>query len=536
MRWSARPAVHDARVANLAHDKGKDMKGTSLMDVAPLALAVGLGVHAGQATAQDVAAPAIPPPPIPTQPYEITADARLDALQRQLNEQTQRLQQMRELMQAQEQQIFGLQNALNEEILANARARGAPAPVIVPSLNQAPTFRDTPAGAPGYIVVGPQPAPERAAPAEGAAAVHDSTQVAQAGAPRGTPSTASAQAQSPAASGSDAQTPQRVGQAPESDSRPPEVAQIFDQPGVLTPKDKLVLEPAIQYGYSANDRVALGGYTIIPAILIGLIDVRQVKTTTAVATLTGRYGVSRRMELEAKLPYVYIRSDTVSREIFTGSAQDRVFNARGSGMGDVEVTGRYQLNRGGADKPFYIAWLRYKSRTGRDLFDVTTDCVTRCVANTTGTGLPLDLPTGSGFNALQPGITWLYPSDPVVFFGSLSYLHNFKRSNVSRRVLGGQTEFLGDIKAGDILGFNLGMGLALNEKAAISIGYDQSIVDKTEQDGEEVAGAVRTTLGTLLLGGTYRFSDRMSLNVALGVGVTRDTPDVTFTARLPINF
>ena len=485
------------------------MKGTSLIEVAPLALAVGLGVQAGQARAQVAVDPAPPVPPVPLQPYEITADARLDALQRQLNEQTQRLQQMREAMLAQEQQIFSLQNALNEEILANARARGAPAPVIVPSLNQAPTFRDTPAPEPTYIVVGPSPPPASAA-------------VAQAG--------------PPAQQADGTQAPQRVGQAPESDSRPPEVAQIFDQPGVLTPTNKLVLEPALQYGYSANDRVALVGYTIIPAILIGLIDVRQVKTTTAVATLTGRYGVSRRMEVEAKVPYVYIHSDTVSREIFTGSAQDRVFNARGSGIGDVEVTGRYQLNRGGPDKPFYIAWLRYKSRTGQDLFDVTTDCVTRCVANTTGTGLPLDLPTGSGFNAVQPGLTWLYPSDPVVFFGSFSYLHNFKRSNVSRRVLGGQTEFLGDIKAGDIIGFNLGMGLALNEKAAISIGYDQSIVGKTKQDGREVAGAVRTTLGTLLLGGTYRFSDRMSLNVALGVGVTRDTPDLTLTARVPINF
>ena len=370
-------------------------------------------------------------------------------------------------------------------------------------------------------MVGPSPPPASAAVAPVASA-GQGVQVAQAGAP--------------AQQADGKQAPQRVGQAPESDSRPPEVAQIFDQPGVLTPKNKLVLEPALQYGYSANDRVALVGYTIIPAILIGLIDVRQVKTTTAVATLTGRYGVSRRMEVEAKVPYVYIHSDTVSREIFTGSAQDRVFNARGSGIGDVEVTGRYQLNRGGPDKPFYIAWLRYKSRTGQDLFDVTTDCVTRCVANTTGTGLPLDLPTGSGFNAVQPGLTWLYPSDPVVFFGSFSYLHNFKRSNVSRRVLGGQTEFLGDIKAGDIIGFNLGMGLALNEKAAISIGYDQSIVGKTKQDGREVAGAVRTTLGTLLLGGTYRFSDRMSLNVALGVGVTRDTPDLTLTARVPINF
>ena len=56
---------------------------------------VATAVHEMTATAQDVAAPATSPPPIPTQPYEITADARLDALQRQLNEQTQRLQQCR---------------------------------------------------------------------------------------------------------------------------------------------------------------------------------------------------------------------------------------------------------------------------------------------------------------------------------------------------------------------------------------------------------------------------------------------------------
>lgn len=484
------------------------MKRTSLKEVVPWALAAGFGAPVA-ALAQEAAAPA---PEIPASSYEITADARLDALQQQINRQTRRLDEMRQAMQAQERQLFDLQHALNEEILAAARARGAPAPVIGPSLSQAPTFRDAPmdAGAPPPLAVvdvrGPVVPPAQAAAPH--AAMAQETQ----------------------------QAPQPVGQAPESDSRPPEVAQIFDQPGVLTPRHKLVLEPSLQYGYSANDRVALVGYTVIPAILIGLIDVRQVKTTTAVATLTGRYGLSQRMEVEAKLPYVYIHSDTVSREIFTGSAQDNVFDARGNGIGDVELTGRYQINRGGPDKPFYIGWLRYKSRTGRDMFDVTTDCVTRCVANTTGTGLPLELPTGSGFHALQPGATWLYPSDPVVFFGSLSYLYNFKRGNVSRRVLGGQKEFIGDVKAGDILGFNLGMGLALNEKAAISIGYDHSIVGKTRQNGRAVAGAVRYNLGTLLLGGTYRFNERASLNVALGVGVTRDTPDVTLTARVPINF
>ena len=338
--------------------------------------------------------------------------------------------------------------------------------------------------------------------------------------------------------------PEPVGQAPESQSRPPQIAQIFDQPGVLTPRGTFVFEPTLQLGYSANDRVALVGYTIIPAILIGLIDVRQVKTTTGVATLTGRYGLTNRLELEAKVPYVYVNGDTVSREIFTGSAQDKVFEADGRGLGDAEFTVRYQINQGGPDKVFYIGWLRYKSRTGTDPFEVTTDCVTRCVANATGTGLPLELPTGSGFDAIQPGLTWLYPSDPAVFFGTISYLHNFERHDVSRTVLTGApegfpqttTEPIGDIDAGDIIGFNLGMGLALNEKASISIGYDQNIVGRTKRNGEDLPGSVRVILGTLVLGASYRFNDRVSLNVALGVGVTRDTPDMTLTARLPIAF
>src|SRR5690606_24406996 len=135
-------------------------------------------------------------------------------------------------------------------------------------------------------------------------------------------------------------------------------------------------------------------------------------------------------------------------------------------------------------------------------------------------------------------------SDPVVFFCSFSYLHNFKREDVSRTVLTGapagypQTtpELLGEVEAGDITVSNVGMGLALNEKAAISTGYDQSLVGKTKQNGKQSPGAVQVILGTLLLGGSYRLNDHASLNVALGVGVTRDTPDVSLNFRVPIMF
>ena len=327
-----------------------------------------------------------------------------------------------------------------------------------------------------------------------------------------------------------------VGKPPTSNGRPPEVAPLFEQPGVLTPHGKFVFEPAMQFGYSSSNRVALVGYTIIPALLIGLVDVREVKRNTVTTVFSGRYGLGNRLELEARIPYVYRSDATVSREIFTGTAVEKVFNTSGKGIGDAELGIRYQLNNGGPDKAYYVGSLRLKSRTGRDPFSVVTDCTRRCVGNATGTGLPLDLPTGSGFYSIQPGLTWLFPSDPAVFFGSVSYLHNFKRKNVSRTVLGGEKEFLGDIEPGDIIGFNFGMGLGLNDKASLSLGYDHSSIGRTRQAGVPVAGSVRTQLGTLLVGFSYRISERRSLNVSVGAGLTRDTPDVTLTVRLPTTF
>ena len=183
-----------------------------------------------------------------------------------------------------------------------------------------------------------------------------------------------------------------VGQAPQSssrDDRPPEVAPIFNQPGVLTPRGRFVFEPGFQYSYSSSNRVSLIGYTIIPALTIGLIDVREVKRNTFTANLTGRWGITNRFEVEAKLPYVYRSDSVISRPLtLTPSSQDQAFAADGSGVGDFEVTGRYQFNDGGLEKPYYIGSLRLKSRTGKDPFEVLTDDA----ANPNAHGLQTELP------------------------------------------------------------------------------------------------------------------------------------------------
>jgi hypothetical protein len=332
----------------------------------------------------------------------------------------------------------------------------------------------------------------------------------------------------------DTAAPKPVGQAPDSEGRAPAVAPIFDQPGVLTPKGKAVLEPSLQYSYSSSNRVALVGYTIIPAITIGLIDVREVKRNTVNAVLTGRYGITNRFEIEARLPYSYRSDSSIGCQLGQGCASDSVFSASGQGIGDVEVTGRYQFNDGGIDKPYYVGSLRFKSRTGKDPFE--------SAVQTTATGLgpvQTELPTGSGFYGLQPALTVLFPSDPAVFFGTISYLHNFARNNVVQQYAPGSS---GDTSphrytAGDVIGFNFGMGLGLNEKSSFSIGYDHASVGRTKVDGSALPlASVRVQLGTLLLGYSYRLSSQRTLSVSLGAGITRDTPDMTLTVRMPVTF
>lgn len=314
--------------------------------------------------------------------------------------------------------------------------------------------------------------------------------------------------------------PATVGQAPESSRRPPEVAPLGRQAGVLTPPGALILEPSMQYSYSTNNRVALVGFSIIPAVVIGLIDVRTVNRSAWVAALTGRYGLTDRMEVEMRVPYVYRSDSTVARPFNDPTATDSVFSATGQGIGDLEFAMRYQLNDGGVSKPFFIGGLRLKTRTGKDPFEVQ-----RVSPFAGADQLEAELPTGSGFYALQPSLTMLYPSDPAVFFGSLLYLHSFSRN------VGGE---FGKVDPGDIAEFNFGMGIALNERASFSVAYDHSIITKPRQNGITPPLALTTQLGQLLFGVSYKLSPRTTLNVSLSIGVTQDAPNMQVTVRLPM--
>lgn len=325
---------------------------------------------------------------------------------------------------------------------------------------------------------------------------------------------------------------------PASQARVEQIAQTFDVPGVLTPKGQLTLEPALQYSYSASNRVALLGYTIIPAITIGLIDVRRVNRDSWIASVTGRYGLSNRLELEGRLPYVYQSEDAIRRPLATGSSQDEVFNTRGNGVGDVELGLRYQFNQPVDGGPYFIGSLRVKSDTGKGPFDV--DYVTDIDR---GIDYLKEQPTGSGFWGYQLGVSAILPSDPAVLFGSLNYTWNQKYDVNQKRCVRGSDQNLpcraveiGEVDPGDVIGLSVGAGIAINEKSSISFSYEHNVVGKTKFNGKAPIDAYRAQVGMFQVGYAYRLSDRSTLNLNIGIGATEDSPDAQIALRMPFNF
>jgi hypothetical protein len=327
-----------------------------------------------------------------------------------------------------------------------------------------------------------------------------------------------------------------VGEAPPDTG--PQAALIAALPqdvGVLTPKGHLIVDSSIEYDRSSANRLVFRGVEIVPGVNLGLIDANAADRDTGVAAVDLRYGLTRRLEIEARVPYV-MRHDqlTVLSQQVTSQqpAVNQIQSLSGGGLGDIEIAARYQLNNPKAGVPYLIAGLRVKSRTGLGPYDVAYD----------SNGISTNLATGSGFWSVDPSITMLLPSDPVVIFATLDYLANISR-NINRDLnnAGGGTSasvtHIGNAIAGNAINASVGFGFALNDRFSFSLGYSHSYVMETKV---QLNGQYQTSnplqVGALTMGWSYRLRPNMTLNNSFEFGVTSDAPNLRIVTRLPISF
>ncbi|WP_205598470.1 transporter [Halomonas sp. NO4] len=315
-----------------------------------------------------------------------------------------------------------------------------------------------------------------------------------------------------------------VGQAPQRQQEQPEVQAISDIGGVLTPRGQLVIEPSLQYSHSSTNRLTFRGVEILSTLLIGIFEAEDADRDTWTTALTGRLGVTDRLELEFKVPYVY-RDDTLFATVQETNT-DTTRSLSENGLGDIEIAAHYQMNSAQNGWPYFVGNLRYKSTTGEGPFDIRRD----------NEGNELELATGSGFHSIEPSITMLFPSDPVVYFANLGYLYNIEE-NVNEQIR--DDVRVGEVDPGDAIRLSFGMAYAINERSSFTLGFKNDFIEETEtefvsSDGNNPRlGSRSLNVASLLLGWSYQLSPVTSMNLGLELGVSEDAPDTVLTLRVP---
>ncbi|MGF1716274.1 transporter [Photobacterium chitinilyticum] len=303
------------------------------------------------------------------------------------------------------------------------------------------------------------------------------------------------------------------------------VADILEQPGVLTPKGSFVLDTSLSYTQNSSNSVSVVGYTVLPSLIVGLIRASDIDRTTLTFGLTGRYGITNRLEVEARIPWVY-RSDSISeRDLNSGSNTASLRTVDGNDIGDIEAAFKYQINM--QDAPYWIGSLRFKSTTGKSPYDVPINSLNDFE----------ELPTGSGFPSIEPGITMIMPIDPAVIFMNFSYIWNIKDDvEVDITIPGEDSDEnirVDTIDLGDTIGFSAGMGFAVNPKFSFSLGLSHKTILKSKINGTTSSDAKLLQLDSLSFGANYAVDRDTTINVGATAGITADAPDFQLSVRIP---
>lgn len=307
--------------------------------------------------------------------------------------------------------------------------------------------------------------------------------------------------------------------AQEEAARPLTVGDVIARPGVLTPKGKLTFDASLSYTQNSSNKVSVVGYTVLPTLIVGRIEVSDSDRTTITAGMSARYGLTNTTELELRLPFVY-RNDQISTRPIQDGAQDNTVNITldGGGLGDVELALRHQFNVDST--PYWIGGLSVKSDSGKSPYDIEIDDTTNTYK---------EVPTGSGFWSIEPSLSMIYPTDPAVLFTSFSYIYNFEDDvNVG--------DSSSAVKLGDTLSLGAGIGFSVNPDLSFSLGLSHKTILKSTLDGEEADDAKLLQLDSINFGVNYAFSKTSSLNVNAQAGLTEDTPDFQLTVRVPFSF
>ena len=269
--------------------------------------------------------------------------------------------------------------------------------------------------------------------------------------------------------------------------------------GILLPRGQFEIEPGLQYDYTRRSGLGIVG---------SAVATRDIRRDNYVASLGFRAGLPWDAQLELKVPYGYQKIESITAGV---SAIDD-----DTGIGDVRVGVSKQLLQGGSGGLGLIGNITWQESTGDANLAVLSSSASGLLTPSTSLGV--------GFDSLQTTLTAVKRMDPLVFLGSLS--HSFNRSTTA----GGASIDPSDTNSGSFRAI-----LAASPDVSLRGGLSLARTGNTKLNGATIPGS-RQFVGLVELGGSVVLTRRVLLDVAVGAGLTQDSPDLVLGVSLPIRF
>ena len=280
---------------------------------------------------------------------------------------------------------------------------------------------------------------------------------------------------------------------------------------LLLPSGTLEIDNTTSYFSASSDHVTVNGFALLPVLVVGDIASQRVRQDYLLPSLTARLGLPHKFQMDFLVPYGY-------ESIRTVDALNKQTDSTSFGLGDISAGLYRSLTTEHGRVPDLLANVRFKSTTGKDSFNLSSS----------------EVALGTGFNAIQGNLTLAKSSDPLVFFGNLSYTGNLSadHSIPANDPTNPDLKTIGHFNPGDAIGFQLGSILALNPEVSMTVGWDQRFTRSTSLNGTSIP-ASSLVEGTLRLGTSYMYAPGRIVDLSFGVGLTPDTPNLQFSVGVP---
>jgi outer membrane murein-binding lipoprotein Lpp len=191
-----------------------------------------------------------------------------------------------------------------------------------------------------------------------------------------------------------------------------------------------------------------------------------------------------------------------------------------SSIGDISFGARWQPFKSGGAWPATTFYANISAPTGESPYEINIDD---------------ELSTGSGFWSCSIGASFSKAIDPVVAFGQLGFSYNFEVDGLEQKH---GSRVLEKVEPGSDIAFSIGLGYALSYAVSLTMRFTQNIrleTDYTYKDGK-VATAPSYVSSIFCIGTGWRLSNKTTIFVDVGLGLTTNDPDFYLSFRLPFDF